>query len=58
MVNKNINWLSVNKNQMAKIWNLQKRSDLKIKNITLKRIKEYPKVTHHREKWFWTKNDI
>ena len=58
MVNKNINWLSVNKNQMAKIWNLQKRSDLKIKNIILKRIKEYPKVTHHREKWVWTKNDI
>ena len=58
MVNKNINWLSVNKNQMAKIWNLQKRSDLKIKNIIQKRIKEYPKVTHHREKWVWTKNDI
>ena len=24
----------------------------------LKRIKEYPKVTHHREKWVWMKNDI
>ena len=29
---------------------LTKRSGLKIKNIILKRIKEYPKVIHHREK--------
>ena len=26
--------------------------------VILKRIKEYPKVTHHKEKWLWTKNDI
>ena len=30
----------------------------KIKNIILKRIKEYPKVTHHREKWLSMKNGI
>ena len=30
--------------------NQQKRSGLKISNIIQKRIKEYPKVTHHREK--------
>ena len=35
-----------------------KRSVLKINNIVLKQIKEYPKVTYHREKWFWTKNGI
>ena len=29
--------------------NQHKRSCLKINNIILKRIKEYPKVTHHRE---------
>ena len=28
------------------------------KNIILKRIQEYPKVTHYKEKWVWTKNDI
>ena len=28
------------------------------KKLILKRIKEYSKVTHHREKWVWTKNDI
>ena len=43
---------------MAKMWNQQKRSGLKIKSIILKRIKEYPKVTHHREKWLWRKNGI
>ena len=31
-----------------------KRSGLKISLIILKRIKESLKVTHHREKWFWT----
>ena len=56
MVYKNINWLSVNKNQMAKNMKLTKKEWFK--NIILKRIKEYPKVTHHREKWVWTKNDI
>ena len=58
MVYKNINWLSVNKNQMAKNMKLTKKEWLKIKNIILKRIKEYPKVTYHREKWVWTKNNI
>ena len=58
MVYKNTNWLSVNKNQMAKNMKLTKRSGLKIKSIILKRIKEYPKVTHHREKWLWTKNGL
>ena len=29
-----------------------------LKKIIQKQIKEYPKVIHHREKWFWTKNDI
>ena len=38
--------------------NQQKRSGLKINMIILKWIKEYPKVTHQREKWFWTKNGI
>ena len=49
MVYKNINWLSVNKNQMAKNIKLTKWSGLKIKRIILKRIKEYPQVTQHRE---------
>ena len=58
MVYNNINWLSVNtKPKFQKISNKQKRSGLKIKNIILKRINEYPKVTHHRDKWVWTKND-
>ena len=35
-----------------------KRSGLKINNIILKLIKEYSKVTHHREKRFWTNNGI
>ena len=48
MVYKNINWLSVNKNQMAKNMKLTKKEWLK--KIILKRIKEYPKVTNHREK--------
>ena len=34
------------------------KKELVHKNIILKGIKEYPKVTHHREKWFWEKNDI
>ena len=38
--------------------NQHKKSSLKISNIILKRIKEYPKVTHHREKLVWTKNGI
>ena len=38
--------------------NNQKRSGLRINNIILKRIKEYPKIIHHIEKWFWTKNSI
>ena len=58
MVYKNINWLSVNKNQMEKIMKFTKKEWFKNKIIILKRIKEYPKVTHHREKWVWTKNDI
>ena len=41
---------------MAKNMKLTKRSGLKIKSIILKRIKEYPKETHHKEKWLWTKN--
>ena len=55
---KNINWLSVNKNQMTKNMKLTKRSGLKIKSIILKRIKEYPKVILHRKKWLWTKNGL
>ena len=58
MVYKNINWLSVNKNQMANNMKITKWSGLKIKRIILKRIKEYPKVTQHREKWLWTKNGL
>ena len=57
-INININWLSVIKYQMAKNMKLTKRGGLKINNIILKRIKEYPKVTHHREKWLWSKNGI
>ena len=38
--------------------NSEKRSSLKINMIILKQIKESPKVTHHREKWFLTKNGI
>ena len=49
MVYKNINWLSVHKNQIAKNMKLTNKSGLKIKSIILKRIKEYPKVTNHRE---------
>ena len=30
---------------------IRKKSGLKINNIILKWIKEYPKVTYHREKW-------
>ena len=41
---------------MTKNMKFTNRSGLK--NILLKRIKEYSKVTHHREKWVWTKNDI
>ena len=58
MVYKNINWLSVSKNPKGKNMKLTKRSGLEIKNIILKQIKEYPKVSHHREKWLWTKNGI
>ena len=44
---------------MAKKYEInKKKSGLKIINIILKWIKEYPKVTHHREKWLWTKNGI
>ena len=45
---------------MAKNMKLTKKEWLKNKNknIILKRIKEYPNVTHHREKWLWTKNGI
>ena len=49
-INININWLSVIKYQMAKNMKLTKKSGLKINIIILKRIKEYPKVTHHWEK--------
>ena len=49
MVYKHINWLSVNKKPNGKKMKLIKRSGLKIKNIILKQIKEYPKVTHNRE---------
>ena len=41
---------------MAKNMKLTKKEWFK--KIILKRIKEYPKVTNHREKWVWTKNDI
>ena len=47
-----------NKKPNGKKSNQQKRSGLKTNNIILKRIKEYPNVTHHREKWLWTKNGI
>ena len=30
----------------------------KNKKYNIKLIKEYPKVTHHIEKWLWTKNGI
>ena len=58
MVYKNINWLSVNKNQMVKNMKFTKKEWFKIKKYNTNLIKEYPKVTHHREKWVWTKNDI
>ena len=35
---------------MAKNIKLTKKEWFKIKSIKLKRIKEYPKVTYHREK--------
>ena len=54
-ININGNWLSAKKYKVEK---LAKRSGFEISNIMLKRIKEYSKVTHHREKWFWTKNSI
>ena len=37
---------------MAKNMKLTKKEWFKNKNIILKRIKEYPKVTHHRENEF------
>ena len=37
---------------------LAKKKWFKNKIIILKRIKEYPKVIHHREKWVWTKSDL
>ena len=46
-ININDNWLSAKKYKDEK---LAKRSGLKISNIMLKQIKEYSKVTHHREK--------
>ena len=51
-----MNRLSAIKYHMVK--KSAKWSDLKINNIILKIIKEYAKVTHHREKWVWTKNGI
>ena len=56
-VNIDINWLSVIKYQMVKR-SQQKRGGMKINNIILNRIKEYPKVTHHRDKRFLSKNGI
>ena len=47
-----INWLSEIKYQMAK------KEWMKINNIILKRIKEYLKVTHRKEKWVWAINGI
>ena len=46
---------------MAKNMKLTEKEWFKNKKYntkTNKRIKEYPKVTHHREKWVWMKNDI
>ena len=45
-------------NDNKKKRNHKKWSGSKINNIIIKRIKEYPKATHHREKWLWTKNSI
>ena len=46
-ININDNWLSAKKYKVEK---LAKRSGFEISNIMLKQIKEYSKVTHHREK--------
>ena len=43
---------------MAKNMKLTKKEWFKNKKIILKWIKEYSKVTYHREKSLWTKNDI
>ena len=58
MVYKNINRLPVNKKPNGKKYEIYKKKEWFEKKITLKRIKEYPKVTHLREKWLWTKNGI
>ena len=57
-INININWLSAIKYHIVKKEKSAKWSGLKINNIILKIIKEYANVTHHREKWVWTKNGI
>ena len=58
MVYKNINWLSVNKSQIAKNMKLTKKEWFKNKKYNTKTNKRISKVTQHREKWLWTKNGL
>ena len=43
---------------MAKNMKLTKKEWFKNKKYNTKTNKRISKVTHHREKWVWTKNDI